>query len=121
MQLEPSSTISPIALRGRLAFTTFTAGGLLIDAVIAEPSSPEFDGTLTLRVSLPYSPWAIAAAALIQSWADTDTPVDFRFSYSASGHQVRLEDGMSMVLLDLRESPTLRLAPDPDSKPPLCA
>ena len=36
MQLEPSSTISPIALRGRLAFTTFTAGGLLIDAVIAE-------------------------------------------------------------------------------------
>lgn len=121
MNPQAAPTISPLLLHGRIAFASFNPGGVIIDGVIGSESSHEIEGIVTLRASLPFSPWAVAAASLIDSWADSDTPIELRFKYTKPNPQVRMSDGRSLVVLDLKESPTVRLGPDHDSRPPLCA
>jgi hypothetical protein len=111
------STISPLLLQGRVAFASFVPGGVVIDAFTSPRQSPDVDGTVTLHAALPYTSWAVAAAALIDSWAEADTTVEMRFTYSKPNPQVRISDGRSMILLDLRTSPTMRLGPNQDSRP----
>ena len=121
MSPQPTSTISPLVLRGRIAFADFVPGGVVIDALTSPTDSPDIDGIVTMEAVLPYLPWAIAAAALIEGWASGATPVDMRFTYAKSTQQVRMSDGRSMILLDLRTRPTMRPGPEVDSRPPLCA
>jgi hypothetical protein len=121
MSPQRNSTISPLVLHGRIAFASFLPGGLVVDCVIGTRSSSDVDGIVTLTAVLPYSPWALAAAGLIEIWADADTPVELRFNYSKPNTQVRITDGRSLVLLDLQNPPTVRLGPDHDSQPPICA
>lgn len=121
MSSPPVSTISPLVLHGRVAFASFVPGGVVIDGVIGSRLSDEAEGIVTLHATLPYSAWAVAAAALVESWADSDTAVELRFRYSKPNPQVRMSDGRSMVLLDLETNPTVRLGPNHDSQPPICA
>lgn len=121
MSPQPASTISPLLLQGRVAFASFVPGGVVIDALTSPRQSPDVDGTVTLHASLPYTPWAIAAAALIDGWAETDTSIEMRFTYSKPNPQVRMSDGRSMILLDLQTSPTMRPGPEQGSRPPICA
>ena len=118
MSPHPTPTISPLVLHSRVGFASFIPGGVVIDGII-DPQAQK--GVVTLNASLPFSPWAVAAAALIESWAEADAPVEMRFRYSKPNPQVRISDGRSMVLLDLQDSPTIRLGPNHDSRPPICA
>lgn len=119
MSPHPTSTIFPLVLHGRVAFASFVPGGVIIDGVI-HPSA-QAQGVVALNASLPFSSWAVAAAALVESWAEADTPVEMRFRYRKPNPQVRITDGRSMVLLDLQDNPTIRLGPNHDSRPPICA
>jgi hypothetical protein len=92
MNPQSTSTISPLVLHGRVAFVSFNPGGVTIDGVIGSAASPDVDGIITLRASLPYSAWAMAAAALLESWADADTPVELRFRYTKPNPQVTISD-----------------------------
>jgi hypothetical protein len=121
MNALPTPTVSPLILRGRIAFATFRPGALTLDGVL-EPGSPVSDyGVFSLHVVLPYSTWAVAAAGLVDTWAACDAAVELLFRYSSRTHQVRISDGSSFVLFDLECSPTLRIGPTSETRPPICA
>ena len=121
MNPEPTPTVSPLILRGRIAFATFRPGALTLDGVLEPDTSQPGDGVFSVHLVLPYSAWALAAAGLVDTWAACDAPVELLFRYSKNTHQVRISDGSSFVLFDLQSWPTLRTGPSTETRPPICA
>jgi len=122
MNPQSTSTLVPLILRGRIAFATFLPSVLIIDGILdSDESDDRTEGIISLRGALPYSAWAVAAGGLIQEWAARDVPVELRFRYCEGKQQVRICDGRSLVLLDLRSAPDLRIGEHADSQPPICA
>jgi hypothetical protein len=121
MNPEPTSTLMPLILRGRIAFATFVPSVVIIDGVLGWDDSHRTEGIISLRAALPYSAWAVAAGGLIQTWAANDAPVELRFRYSQGKQQVRISDGRSLVLLDLESAPDLRIGERADTQRPICA
>jgi hypothetical protein len=121
MKLQPTSTLMPLILRGRIAFATFAPSVVIIDGVLGSDESDRTDGIIWLRAALPYRAWAVAAGGLIEEWAANDTPVELRFRYSQGKQQVRICDGRSLVLLDLQAAPDLRIGERANTQPPICA
>jgi hypothetical protein len=121
MNPQPTSSLSPLILHGRIAFATFGPGSVIIDGVL-DPEAPQpVDGVFTLNAALPYSAWAVAAAGLVETWAACDSPVELRFRYSRKRQQVRISDGRSFALFDLQSAPSLRVLEDSGTSPPICA
>jgi hypothetical protein len=121
MTPQPTPTIIPLVLRGRIAFATFREGGVTLDGVLEPDPKDPADGVFSLHVVLPYSAWAVAAAGLVASWAECDAPVELWFRYAKKTYQVRISDGTSFVLLDLVSAPVLRVGQPTDTSPPICA
>ena len=121
MNPHPTSTVSPLVLRGRIAFATFKPGGVIIDGVLEPETSYPADGVFSLHARLPYSAWAVAAAGLVETWAAADAPIELRFRYSKKRQQVRITDGVSFVLFDLRSAPVLQIGDGSETRPPICA
>jgi len=121
MNPQPTSTVSPLVLRGRIAFATFRPGAVTIDGVLEPEASPQVDGVFSLEAVLPYSAWAVAAAGLVDTWAGDDAPVELRFRYSRQRKQVRISDGRSFVVFDLQSAPSLRIGGRTESRPPISA
>lgn len=121
MKPQPTATVFPLVLRGRIAFATFRPGSVIIDGVVEPETSQPVDGIFSLHAALPYSAWAVAAAGLVDKWAACDAPVELRFRYSNKRHQVRITDGRSFVVFDLDSAPTLRVGENTDTRPPISA
>ena len=95
---------SPV-VQARVVFVTFEPGGVVIDLMAGAVGYKSAPLPIALQALLPHSTWAVAAAGMLDRWARTGTEIELRARCSKETPRMRLSDGTSYMLVDLRRAP----------------
>ena len=103
---NPQPYVSPSrTVQARVAFVTFEPGGVVIDLMAGPLGSKSAQLPVSLEAVLPRSTWAVAAAGLLQRWARTSAQIEVCCRSSKGTPRMRLRDGTSCMLVELRQAP----------------
>ena len=106
MRTKPQPYAPPSrTVQARVAFVTYEPGGVVIDLMAGPRGSKSARLPVALEVVLPRSTWAVAAAGLLDRWARTNAEIELCGRSSSGAPRMRLSDGRSCMLVDLRRAP----------------